>query len=139
MAIAIKVRDLMDRDVVSIDVSKNVADAVALMVGTKVWTLLVVTRGLPQGVITERDVIRRCINRGLAPDQVKVGAIMSSPLITVGPEATVREAMSVMVDKDVRRLYVVVGGQVVGRLTQTRLFQSNFDLMLSLSGLTGAL
>lgn len=139
MAIAIKVRDLMDRDVVSIDVSKNVADAVALMVGSKVWSLLVVSRGLPQGVITERDVIRRCINRGLAPDQVKVGAIMSSPLITVGPEATVREAMSVMVDKDVRRLYVVVGGQVVGRLTQTRLFQSNFDLMLSLSGLTGAL
>jgi len=47
--------------------------------------------------------------------------------------------MSMMVEKDVRRLYVVEGGKVVGRVTQTRLFQSNFDLMMSLSGLTGTL
>jgi CBS domain-containing protein len=139
MAIAITVMDLMDKDVVSIDEGKSVAEAVALMVRSKVWSLLVTANGLPQGVVTERDVLRRCINKGLAPADVKVRAIMSSPLVTIGPDATVREAMSLMVEKDVRRLYVVAAGKVVGRLTQTRLFQSNFDLMLSLSGLTGAL
>ena len=139
MAIAIKVRDLMDKDVKSIDAGESVANAVALMVESKVWSLLVATKGVPQGVVTERDILRRCINKGLAPDQVKVGAVLSSPLFTVGPDATVREAMSIMVEKDVRRLYVMDGGKVVGRITQTRLFQSNFDLMLSLSGLTGAL
>ena len=139
MAIAITVKDLMDKDVMSIDASESVSSAVALMVRSKVWSLLVKTKGLPQGVVTERDILRRCINKGSAPDQVKVGAIMSSPLVTIGPDATVREAMSMMVEKDVRRLYVVVGGKVVGRITQTRLFQSNFDLMMSLSGLTGAL
>jgi len=139
MAIAIKVRDLMDKDVKSIDAGETVANAVALMVESKVWSLLVATKGVPQGVVTERDILRRCINKGLAPDQVKVGAVLSSPLFTVGPDATVREAMSIMVEKDVRRLYVMDGGKVVGRITQTRLFQSNFDLMLSLSGLTGAL
>ncbi len=139
MAIAIRVQDLMDKDVISIDAGKSVADAVAMMVRSKVWSLLVMTKELPQGVVTERDVLRRCINKGLDPNRVKVNAIMSSPLVTVGPDATVREAMSIMVDKDVRRLYVTVGGKVVGRLTQTRLFQSNFDLMMSLSGLTGAL
>jgi len=139
MAIAITVRDLMDKDVISIEAVESVAEGVALMVRSKVWSLLVMTGGRPQGVVTERDVLRRCINRGLAPGEVKIGTIMSSPLVTIGPDATVREAMSLMVEKDVRRLYVVVGGEVVGRLTQTRLFQSNFDLMLSLSGLTGAL
>lgn len=139
MTIAITVRDLMDKDVVSIDASKSVAEAVALMVRSKVWSLLVTTSGIPQGVVTERDVIRRCVNKGLAPVDIKVGSLMSSPLITISPDATVREAMGLMVEKNVRRLYVVVGGNVVGRLTQTRLFQSNFDLMLSLSGLTGAL
>jgi len=139
MAIAITVRDLMDKDVVSIDASENVSEGVALMVRSKVWSLLVMAGGRPQGVVTERDVLRRCINKGLAPREVKVGAIMSSPLVTIGPDATVREAMGLMVEKDVRRLFVVDGGEVVGRLTQTRLFQSNFDLMLSLSGLTGAL
>jgi len=139
MTIAITVRDLMDREVASIDASKSVAEAVALMVRSKVWSLLVIAGGRPEGVVTERDVLRRCINKGLAPAEVKVGAIMSSPLVTIGPDATVREAMSLIVEKDVRRIYVVVGGEVVGRLTQTRLFQSNFDLMLSLSGLSGAL
>ena len=137
--IAIRVRDLMDKEVESIDAAESVAEAVSAMIRSKVWSLLVVTQGLPQGVVTERDVLRRCVNRGLPPDKVKVGAIMSSPLITIDPDATVREAMSLMVRKDVRRLYVVERGKVVGRLTQTRLFQSNFDLMLSLSGLTGAL
>jgi CBS domain-containing protein len=139
MAIAITVKDLMDKDVMSIDASKSVAEAISLMVGSKVWSLLVTTVGLPQGVVTERDILRRCINKGLAPGDLKIGEIMSSPLVTIGPDATVREAMGLMVEKDVRRLYVVVGGRVVGRLTQTRLFQSNFDLMLSLSGLTGSL
>jgi len=139
MVVAITVGDLMDKEVVSIDASKSVAEAVALMVRSKVWSLLVEVGGRPQGVVTERDVLRRCINKGMAPADVKVGTVMSSPLVTIGPSATVREAMSLMVEKDVRRLFVVVGGEVVGRLTQTRLFQSNFDLMLSLSGLTGAL
>jgi len=139
MTVALRVRDVMDGDVMSIDSADTAANAVNLMIRSKVWSLLVVTRGLPQGVVTERDILRRCVNRGLAPDKVKVGEIMSSPLITIGPDATIREAMSMMVEKDVRRLYVVEGGKVVGRITQTRLFQSNFDLMMSLSGLTGTL
>jgi len=139
MAIAITVRDLMDKDLVSIDARESVAECVDLMIRSKVWSLLVTDGGRPQGVVTERDILRRCVGKGLTPREVKVGAIMSSPLVTIGPDATVREAMSMMVEKDVRRLYVVVGGEVIGRLTQTRLFQSNFDLMLSLSGLTGAL
>jgi predicted transcriptional regulator len=77
--------------------------------------------------------------QGLAADRVEVGKIMSSPLITISSEATIREAISRMVEKDVRRLYVIEGGKVVGRITQTRLFQSNFDFMMSLSGLAGSL
>jgi len=139
MVVAITVKDLMERDVIAIDTNATVAEAVALMVRSKVWSLLVVAQELPQGVVTERDVLRRCINKGMAPDKVKVASIMSSPLVTIGPDATVREAMSMLVEKDVRRLYVIEDGKIVGRITQTRLFQSNFDLMLSLSGLTGAL
>jgi len=139
MTVAFRVKDMMDQDIVSIDSANTVAEAVDLMIRSKVWSLLVTKRGLPQGVVTERDVLRRCVSKGLAPDNVNVGEIMSSPLITISQEATIREAMSAMVEKDVRRLYVVEGGKVVGRITQTRLFQSNFDLMMSLSGLTGAL
>jgi len=139
MPVALRVRDVMDKEAASTDAKDTVAGAVSAMIRLNVWSLLVVEGGIPQGVITERDILRRCVNKGLAPDKVKVGEIMSSPLITIGPDATIREAMSMMVEKDVRRLYVVDSGRVVGRITQTRLFQSNFDLMMSLSGLTGTL
>ena len=139
MPVALRVKDVMDKDVASTDAKDTVAGAVSAMIRSNVWSLLVVEKGIPQGVITERDILRRCVNKGLAPDKVKVGEIMSSPLITIGPDATIREAMSMMVEKDVRRLYVADSGKVVGRITQTRLFQSNFDLMMSLSGLTGTL
>ena len=91
MTVALRVRDVMDGDVVSIDSADTAADAVNLMIRSKVWSLLVVTRGLPQGVVTERDVLRRCVNQGMAPDKVKVGEIMSSPLVTIGPDAKIRE------------------------------------------------
>jgi CBS domain-containing protein len=139
MPVALHVRDVMDKQVASADAEDTVARAVSAMIRSKVWSLLVVERGIPQGVITERDILRRCVDKGLVPDKVKVGEIMSSPLITIGPDATIREAMGMMVEKDVRRLYVVDSGKVVGRITQTRLFQSNFDLMMSLSGLAGTL
>jgi len=139
VTVALRVEDVMDRNVVTIDSADTVEEAVNTMIRAKVWSLLVVTQGLPQGVVTERDVIRRCVSGRLAPDKVKVRTIMSSPLITIGPDATIREAMGMMVEKDVRRLYVIERGKVVGRVTQTHLFQSNFDLMMSLSGLAGTL
>lgn len=139
MAIALKVKDVMDKNVVSIDLAATVSEAASTMIRAKVWSLVVVGRGLPQGVVTERDIIRRCVSEGLEPKRVKVEQIMSSPLITIGQDATIREAMSTMIEKDIRRLYVVEGGRILGRVTQTHLFQSNFDLMSSLAGLAGTL
>lgn len=139
MAVVSTVREVMDTDVVSIESVATVAEAVRAMINAKVWSLLVAKSGVPQGVVTERDVIRRCVDRGLPPGETKVGEIMSSPLITAGPGTSVRAAMSLMIERDIRRLYIVEGGKVIGRVTQTRLFQSNFDLMMSLSGATGGL
>ena len=139
MAVAITVKEVMDTNVMSVESGATVAEAVHAMIKAKVWSLLVEKRGVPQGVVTERDVIRRCVDKGLSPGELKVEEVMSSPLITVGPATSIRAAMNLMIDKDVRRLYIVVGGKVIGRVTLTRLFQRNFDLMVSLSGLTGSL
>lgn len=139
MSIVLKVRDVMDTKVVSIEAGATVADAVKEMLKANVWSLLVEKRGLPEGVVTERDVIRRCTGKGLVPERLAVEKIMTSPLVTVGPEATIREAMSLMVEKDIRRLFVVDKGKIVGRVTQSQLFESTLDVMSSLSSLSGQL
>ena len=139
MAVTLKVKDLMEKNVVTVDSSSTVADAIKEMLKSNVWSVVVTRRGLPEGVVTERDLIRRCIAKGLVPDRLPVEEIMSSPLITIGSDATIREAMSLMIEKDIRRLFVVEDGKIVGRVTQGHLFESTLDIMSSISSLSGEL
>ncbi len=106
------------------------------MIQAKVWSLVVERQGLPVGVVTDRDILRRCAATGRYPDRVKVEEVMSSPILTITPEATVGEAMRMLVDKGVRRLFIVEEGKIVGRVTQTGLFRNMLDLMMSLAALS---
>jgi CBS domain-containing protein len=136
MPITLKVKDVMDKNVVSVDSVATVDDAIKKMIQNKVWSLLVDKRGLPDGVVTERDIIRRCLAKGMVPGKTPVGSISSSPLITIGPDASIREAMDLMAGKDIRRLFVVEKGKIIGRVTQTELFQSTLSVMEILSSLS---
>ncbi|MDJ0269611.1 MAG: CBS domain-containing protein [Aigarchaeota archaeon] len=133
MPITVRVRDVMDQNVISVEADKSVSDAIKKMLQSGVWSLVVEKDGLPIGVVTERDTLRRCISKGLNPDKVKVEEIMSSPLITIGPDATLGEAMMRMVEKKIRRLYVVEHGKIIGRITQTGLFENMLNIMMALS------
>lgn len=139
MSITLKVKDLMEKNVVLVDAAVTVSDAIKEMLKFGVWSVVVTRRGLPEGVVTERDLIRRCIAKGLVPDRMPIERIMSSPLITIGSDATIREAMSLMVEKDIRRLFVVEDGKIVGRLTQGHLFESTLEVLSSISSLSGQL
>lgn len=139
MPITLKVKDVMDKKVFSIASGATVSEAIRIMIQNKVWSLVVEKRGLPEGVITERDVIRRCLGKEMDPAKTSVGGVSSSPLITIGPDATIRDAMDLMASKDIRRLFVVEKGKIIGRVTQTELFQSTLSVMEILSSLSGQL
>jgi CBS domain-containing protein len=139
MPVTMKVKDVMDTKVFSLNAGATVDKAIEMMIQNKVWSLLVEKRGLPEGVVTERDVIRRCVAKGLVTSKTPVGSIASSPLIMIAPDATIREAMDLMAMKGIRRLFVVDNGKVIGRITQTELFQSALSVMETLSSLTSHL
>lgn len=139
MPITLLIKDVMDKKVVSIEHDATVAQAIKKMVESHVWSLVVEKQGLPVGVVTERDTLKRCIAKDLLPGKMTVDKIMSSPLISVRPDATIREAMGTMAEKDIRRLFVVEKGKIVGRITQTMLFDSSLDVMMTLSSLSGQL
>ncbi len=89
-------------------------------------SLVVVDDGKPVGIVTERDIVRRVVAEGRSPSATKVGDIMSTPLISVGPEATVAAAVRIMYENGIRRLPVVENDRVVGMLTVTDLARAMY-------------
>ncbi len=136
LPITLKARDVMDRNVLFIESDKSVAEAIDMMVKNNVWSLVVLDKGVPVGVLTERDIFRRVLGKGLKPESVKVNAAMSSPIITIEPDAPLGEAMRLMVEKEVRRIYVVEDGKIIGRITEADLFQNLLNVMLALQSIT---
>lgn len=131
----VRVRELMDKNVVAVESDTRVSEALKRMIESRVWSLVVERESLAVGVLTDRDILRRCAALGHFPNEVKVETIMSSPIITVRPDATAGDAMRTMIDKNVRRLFVVEQGKIIGRITQTELFRSMLDVMTSLASL----
>ena len=68
----------------------------------------------PIGIITERDLVIRVLAKNLKPDIVTAKEIMTAPLITIEPEATISDAARRMSRLDVRRLGVIYKGELVG-------------------------
>lgn len=135
MVVTLQIKDVMDKNVAAVNSGSTVSEAIKKMLQSGVWSLVVQKRGLPEGVVTERDILRRCIGKGLLPEKVKIEEIMTSPLVTIGPNATIGEAMRLMIERNVRRLFIVEGGKITGRITQTRLFETTLNVMTDLTNL----
>ena len=132
MPVTLTVRDVMDKNVFTVEANDPVSKALDTMLKNGVWSVVVTDKGLPVGVITERDILRRCIGKGRDPSTCTCREIMSSPLITIEPNRTLGEAWSLLTETGVRRVYVVEGGKIIGRVTQTGLFNKLLELVLAL-------
>jgi signal-transduction protein with cAMP-binding, CBS, and nucleotidyltransferase domain len=116
----VRVSEMMTKDVIdSITQDASVADAARRMKELKRGCLVVIAHGQPLGIITERDLVQRVMAEMRSPEDTKVSQVMSSPLITVGPEALLTDAAAIMLNNRIRRLPVIEGMQVVGILTVT--------------------
>ena len=136
LPITVTVRQAMEQTVPSIGSHQSVSQAIEKMIQAKVWSLLVERQGLPVGVIADKDVLTRCAAVGHYPDRVKVEDIMSSPIMTIEPDARAGEALKMMIEKKARRLYVVEGGKIMGRVTQTGLSRNLLDVMVALASVS---
>ncbi len=112
------VKDLMTKDVLTIDASKTVGEAAAIMSQNDVGDLVVMDNNLPVGIVTERDFVRRVLAVGKSPD-IRISEIMSSPLRVIDPEAPIKEAARRMISKGIRRLVVIKDNKLVGIITTT--------------------
>ncbi|MDX6450476.1 MAG: hypothetical protein QOH16_525 [Gaiellaceae bacterium] len=91
----------------------SVYDMVKQMVDANVGSLLVTVGGRIEGIVTERDYLRRVTLEGRTDKDTPVSEIMTSPLIVVTPETPVDECMAIMTDRRIRHMPVVADGEVV--------------------------
>jgi CBS domain-containing protein len=87
------------------------------MVRHKIGSIIVVDKGNPIGILTERDVTTR-LAKGQNLRTMAVKNAMSKPLVTVAPSMEIWKAVEQMVRNDIRRLPVIDGGKLVGMVTE---------------------
>ncbi|MBM4400726.1 MAG: CBS domain-containing protein [Crenarchaeota archaeon] len=109
------VKDVMSSPVVTLDEDATSNKVANLMDENELGCVIVTNKtGKPVGIITERDLVIRVLSKNLKPDAVKAKEIMTSPLVTIEPEATVSEAARRMSRLNIRRLGVIYKGNLVG-------------------------
>ncbi len=94
MPIAVKVEDVMEGEVHAIEGAESAARVLERMIKGDFWSVLVQSEGLPVGVVTDRDILKRAVAPGKDLKRVKVEEIMSSPIITISPKETIGHATS---------------------------------------------
>jgi len=109
----VSVKDVMTKDVVTVESGKTVVEAASVMAEKDLGCLVVVVKGFPVGIVTERDLVRRIVAVRGSFD-VRVREVMSKTLVTIGPNVSLREAARVMASNRVRRLPVLDGNRLVG-------------------------
>ena len=107
----------MTRNVATVNSSEPVLHAAHIMRDRERAALVVLEDGEPVGIITERDLVRRVLANSLDLGQTKVSEVMSRPLVSVSPDASIGEVARIMVDNRLRRLPIVEEGRLVGMVT----------------------
>ncbi len=133
----LSVRDIMTGWVATSDPQRSLREAATTMAKARTGSLIIVSKGKPVGIVTERDVAR-ALSEGANPDKVQVKKVMSKRLITVSPDKRVEEAAKLMAEKQIKKLPVVEKGGLIGMVTQTDIVASTFDLVTSLKEMVRA-
>lgn len=117
-----RIRDVMIDKVMTVDANATVREAAQLMHEGNVGVLPVLENGEVKGIVTDRDLVIRCLARYSDASSVRVGECATKILVSARPDWSVEEAMRVMSEHQIGRLPVVDDrNQVIGMVTLSSL------------------
>ena len=111
------VREVMTTNVVSATPDTTLEEIAALMKNLDTGAIPVVDEGDLIGIITDRDIVLRCVAEGRDPAELNVEDILSEDIEVVDPDTKVEEALEIMGRRQIRRLPVVENGELVGMVS----------------------
>lgn len=116
-----QVRDIMEKNVITIDYTKNALDASIILKEKEISFLVILKDGKPEGIVSERDIVRKIAAKDIKSSQIQLEEIMSKNFKWVEPETEVEHAVQKMLNNNIRRLIVLEDEKLVGVITQTNL------------------
>jgi len=112
------VAKVMSKSVLAVELNTTAKDCAKAMAKRGVSSAVITQGGSAIGIVTERDLVSKVLSESIDAKNVLVRDVMSTPLITVGPDASLTEASELMSQYRVRRLVVVdQSGSLVGIVT----------------------
>ena len=125
-----QIRDIMEKNVITIENDKTAQEAAEIIAEKDISFLVVINDGIPQGVLSESDFVRKIAAVDKKSSEVKVSDIMSYKFRSVDPTTTIEDAIQKMLNKNIRRLLVTDNEKLVGVITQTDLASYLRDQLL---------
>ncbi len=106
------VSSIMTGEVITATADETIKTVCKLMYENDIGSIVIVKRTVddankPVGIITERDIVRQIGLSELFVVQAPIRQIMSTPLVTIGPNNPIRDAIDIMQLKKIRRLVVI--------------------------------
>ncbi len=98
----------------TVDITASVSEAVAVMNENHVGSVLVLNEGSLAGIFTERDVLYRVVAAEKPPHSTSISAVMTRDVVTLSPNTTVEETMTLITDKRCRHLPILQKGRLIG-------------------------
>ena len=93
--------------------SDTISHVVQKMVSKEIGAIIILSRGLPAGIIAERDIVEKVVMAHKDPENTYAQDVMSTPLIFIDSDKTVADAINLMHEKRIRRLAVTSKGRLV--------------------------
>jgi CBS domain-containing protein len=122
---SLEVKDVMVKNVITVEAEATVIEVAKLMNKHEIGCLVVMKKGEPVGIITERDMLKRVLLKSKDPRKTKVGKMMSKPLVVGEPQTNIRDAVRLMVEGKIKRLPIVEDGHLLGLVTFTDIVRSS--------------
>ena len=112
------IEDVMTKSVILIDSSATINEASKMMEDAKVGAIIIIENNIPIGIVTDRDfAVKVAAHAYNITTPIK--QIMSSPLLSINSNESVRYAAELMHEYKVRKLPVMKNEQIVGMITAT--------------------
>ena len=116
-----QVRDIMQKNVITIEHNKTALDAAIILKEKEISFLVIMKEGKPSGVVSERDIVKKIAAEDLTASSIPLEDIMSKKFRWVEPDTLIEFAVQKMLNNNIRRLIVLENDDLSGVVTQTDL------------------
>lgn len=120
------IKDIMSGVVIFQDISQSVQQVAAYMFRNNAHAIIVMDKGIPVGIITERDIASSIILAGKDPRSIRAGEIMSTPIVKLSGDNDILSARKFMMLNKIKKIPVEDQSQIVGMITQNDIVTNIF-------------